>query len=584
MNRSFLKLIPILLACSSLRVMALEGAQTSSDGAFRNLKPQGDVSVNTRTAELKARAEAMEADKLAIQNSLKTVPSDAEMAKLHSALQEVHKAYGWEPNSQLVYGRRSIDPMLKGQETMPKNLLKAFVQLNEDLKARGADLILLPLAPTPHFHAHTLVDGIGPEQEYYPGWRKMVMEMIEADLEVVDSIGAFRQEAENPVLVSWANDFHTGSTGRKLAAEALRERLQRYDFIRELDGNQSKWSSEVKTRTGASLPQRILVVNRAMMSSTEYWQKKEPGLKRYQAKQKGPIPEDSGLVVFKGKKGTSALRPDVPQEVGDALRKLEFQFMNLKFSGDRDALARTELVMIGDSQLHSAVYGSGLPEFIQAELGGSFRWGSKSWSGFSPPEIYREVVPDTAVQPRVVVLAFLPKYFWHSYDRDGSINEAASKYKARPLPPFSGTPAAPILGAAPAAAASGSAQTASDDVPAKLTASIKVLEVSPRPTDDPTELDYDEAIMHVAAEIADGPHKGKEIGLRYWILHGGQWTKALSVKPGTLAKVELTNWDQVIKQDRKLAQHQIFNETDQDFLVPIFWASGGALGPKAVIK
>ena len=86
--------------------------------------------------------------------------------------------------------------------------------------------------------------------------------------------------------------------------------------------------------------------------------------------------------------------------------------------------------MIGDNGLHSAVFGSGLPSFIMNEVGGNFRWGSKSWSGFSPPEIYREVVPDSAVQPRVVVLAFLPKYFWHAYDRDGkTINEEANKYK-----------------------------------------------------------------------------------------------------------------------------------------------------------
>ncbi len=578
------RLLALSLSASTLCVFALEGAKTSSDGVFRTLKPKTDVSPAMRKTELEARARAMAADKAAIQADLKKVPSADKMEELKQALQQVHKAYGWEPKSQLVYGRRSIDPMIKGQDRMPANLLKAFVQLNEDLKARGTDLILLPLAPTPHFHAHTLVDGIGPEDEYYPGWRKMVLEMIEADLEVVDSIGAFRKQAENPVLVSWANDFHTGSTGRKLAAQALRERLQRYDFIRELEGNQSQWTSEVTSRTGASLPQRILVVNGAMMSSTEYWQKKEPGLKRWEAKKKGPVPEDAGLIVFKGKKGSSALRPDAPQEMIAALRKLTFQLVNLKFTGSEEALARTELAMIGDSQLHSAVYGSGLPEFIQAELGGRFRWGSKSWSGFSPPEIYREVVPDSTVQPRVVVLAFLPKYFWHSYDRQGKVNEEANKYKPRPLPPFKGTPAAPIVGGVVAAAAVPEAAGDDAEMPAELNTKVKFLQVSARPTDNPAELDYDEAIMHVSAEILEGPFKGREIGLRYWVLHGGRWTQAVRAKAGLEVPVGLTNWDQVIKQDRSLAQHQIFNDTEQDFLVPVFWATDGALSPDALLK
>ena len=577
-------LFALCLSASTLNLYALEGAKTSSDGVFKTLKPKTQVTPASRKAELEARAKAMAADKVAIQAELKKVPSADKMEALKQELQKVHKAYGWEPKSQLVYGRRSMDPMLKGQDTMPKNLLKAFVQLNKDLKARGTDLILLPLAPTPHFHAHTLVDGIGPEDEYYPGWRKMVLEMLEADLEVVDSIGAFRKEAENPILVSWANDFHTGSTGRKLAAQALRERLQRYDFVRELEGNQSKWTSEVTSKTGASLPQRILVVNRGMMSSTEYWQQKEPGLKRYQAKQKGPIPEDSGLVVFKGKKGSSALRPDAPQDMVAALRKLEFQLVNLKFAGSEEELSRTELVMIGDSQLHSAVYGSGLPAFIEAELGGRFRWGSKSWSGFSPPEIYREVVPDSAVQPRVVVLAFLPKYFWHSYNRDGTINEEANKYKPRPLPPFKGTPAAPMVDGV-AATPSVSAPAGDDaEMPATLKTKVKFLQVSQRLTDNPAELDYDEAIMHVSAEVLEGPYKGREIGLRYWILHGGSWTDALRAKPGLEIEVGMSNWDQVIKKDRSLAQHQIFNDTEQDFLIPVFWATGGALSPAALLK
>jgi len=576
-------ILTLTLGVIPFRLLALEGAQTSSDGVFRTLKPKTEVTPSVRKAELAARAQAMEADKAAIQESLKRVPPEAKMAELKKALRTVHQAYGWEPASELVYGRRSIEPMLKGQDAMPKNLLKALVRLNEDLKARGADLILLPLAPTPHFHAHTLVDGIGPGDEYYPGWRRMVLEMIEADLEVVDSISAFRQEAENPVLVSWANDFHTGSTGRKLAAEALRKRLQRYDFIRDLEGNQAQWTSEVKTRTGASLPQRILVVNGATMSSTQYWQQKEPGLKRYQAKQKGSIPDSSGLIVFKGGKRNSALRPDAPRDMVEKLRNRPFQVVNLKFNGSAEELARTELVMIGDSQLHSAVYGSGLPEFIQAELGGRFRWGSKSWSGFSPPEIYREVVPDSAAQPRVVVLAFLPKYFWHSYHRDGGINEEANRYRPRPLPPFNGTPAAPLVDTVAVSVQPPPAPAEAEELPAELNVKVRFLEVSARPTDNPAELDYDEAIMHVSAEILEGPFKGREIGLRYWVLHGGSWTKAVSAKTGLEVPVRMRNWDEVIKRERGLAQHQIFNDTDQDFLIPIYWATGGALSPETLI-
>ena len=38
---------------------------------------------------------------------------------------------------------------------------------------------------------------------------------------------------------------------------------------------------------------------------------------------------------------------------------------------------RYELVFVGDSQLHTAVSGTSFPAFVNAEVGGTFRWGSK---------------------------------------------------------------------------------------------------------------------------------------------------------------------------------------------------------------
>jgi hypothetical protein len=417
--------------------------------------------------------------------------------------------------------------------------------------------------PTPHFHAHTLVDGIEADDEYFPGWTEMTIEMLENDLEVIDTVDEFRKEADNDVLVSWANDFHTGSMGRQLAAKALAERLQRYDFAKDLAANRKQWSTSIASKTGASFPQRILVVNGAFMSLADWHVKQNPSLKRWQAKK---LPKPEGVQVFGGKK-PSVARDDLAPEAITAMRNRSFKFINLT-GPKEDSLKRTEVALIGDSQLHSAIYGSGLPEFIMAETGGRFRWGSKSWSGFSPPEIYREVVPDSAVPPRVVVLSFLPKYFWHVYDRkSGEIDEKANKYKPRPLPAVS----------APS--------SAGHSTPATISTRVTITKLSEKPTEDPATLDYDEALMHVAAVVKTGPLKGKEIGLRYWILHGGSWTKADQVlKVGNDITIEATEWDQVIASDATLSQHQIFNDTEQDFLVPIYWVTGGTLAPSNIIK
>ena len=78
--------------------------------------------------------------------------------------------------------------------------------------------------------------------------------------------------------------------------------------------------------------------------------------------------------------------------------------------------------------------------------------------------------------------------------------------------------------------------------------------------------------MHVAAKVQDGPLKGQEIGVRYWILKGGEWTKANGkYKKGQKVKVKLVPWMDAIK-DKTLGQHQIFDTTDQDLTTPFYWA------------
>ena len=139
--------------------------------------------------------------------------------------------------------------------------MKKFIQLRDDLAERGVDMIIVPFAPNPHYAGHLLVDGIEADQDYYPGWTKMVIEMLNNDLEVIDTVSEFRKAAGSELQLSWPNDFHTASLGRQIAAKAIAERLQRYDFARELVPNRSKWTSTQKS--SPCIKTRISTVNRA---------------------------------------------------------------------------------------------------------------------------------------------------------------------------------------------------------------------------------------------------------------------------------------------------------------------------------
>ena len=131
-------------------------------------------------------------------------------------------------------------------------------------------------------------------------------------------------EAENDILVLGATTSIPVQPAAKSLA-SLSEAPASYDFARELKPNAGKAKEEVASRTGTLMPQRILVVNKGTMSGAEYWQKKEPGKKRYEYKKMAAerdLPGD--LITFKGKKGSSILRPDAPQELVEKLRNKEF--------------------------------------------------------------------------------------------------------------------------------------------------------------------------------------------------------------------------------------------------------------------
>lgn len=91
--------------------------------------------------------------------------------------------------------------------------------------------------------------------------------------------------------------------------------------------------------------------------------------------------------------------------------------------------------------------------------------------------------------------------------------------------------------------------------------------------------------LQVAAVVQNGCLKGTEIGIRYWILHKGGWTKADGqIKPGQKLQLDLAHWDQVIAKDGKLSQHMIFNDTGQGLQTPVYWVTGGAVAPGEVLR
>ncbi len=535
---------------------ALEGAVTSRSNEWKGVPPVARPSDAVRAGELKARQDIMAKQKSYLQKRLGTAPSEAALNEMHTEMKKIKASFGWSEELKMVWGVRDIDGILQDQGEVPSGLLASLLQLKEDLAARDIDFIFIPYPPTPHYQGHLLSGKIQPNQDYTPGWTRMLLQLIENDIEVIDPIEHFRREAENPYLINWVNDFHTASHGREIAAKLLAERLQRYDFARELSGNRSKWSESMKDSKKSSFPQRNFVVNRGLRSmKTE------------------DIPANQKKWHAKHPRKSMVLAPGAP-DIEGALSNRPYQYKYLKRDNVPNTLRRNDLVLIGDSQLHSAVHGAGLPEFYMREVGGLFRWGSKSWSGFDPPNIYREVVPDNAEQPRVVVLSCLVKYFWAAPD----------KYKPRKLPPIAGMSARNLNGVTPSAvpvASSSNGPAKPLGVLPKVT--IRITGIS-QPK-DPATVDYDEALLHASALIMDGPMKGAEIGVRYWAMKDGALVKHIDkLKVGHTFPVALNAWEKTVESEPGLARHMVYDDIEQDLTIPVYWVTKGPLSPEFLLK
>ena len=237
----------------------LEGAVLSTDRAWPADLRNQSVTPEERAAEKSARAKAITADIARLQKRLNTAPSAAVTATLHKKLQDIIDNKGFVAEQLMVYGIRDIEPILNGQDAFLGTMLDCLIQLNKDLAERDIDMIFMPLAPTPFIYSHDLVDGLEANQDYTPGWTKMLLSLLENDIEIIDPIEEYRAASQDKLVVNWANDFHTGDGGRLIAAKLLADRLQRYGFVRDLAPMKETYTlSEVESPVKMS---RISVVN-----------------------------------------------------------------------------------------------------------------------------------------------------------------------------------------------------------------------------------------------------------------------------------------------------------------------------------
>jgi hypothetical protein len=101
------------------------------------------------------------------------------------------------------------------------------------LKQKNIDLLVVPVPRIPEIYADKIATGAPPNGIIAPQLRKFLLDLSNADVEVVDLLPVFlKARAANPEPLYLVADGHWSDRAQALAAAEIGKRLKRYDFVR----------------------------------------------------------------------------------------------------------------------------------------------------------------------------------------------------------------------------------------------------------------------------------------------------------------------------------------------------------------
>jgi hypothetical protein len=110
------------------------------------------------------------------------------------------------------------------------------------LKARGIDVIFVPVPKMTEIYPEYFTDHCPPDRIIAPRVRQTMLELLEADVEVVDLWYAFQAERDqSDELLYQPADPHWGPRAQAIAARLIAERLKRYEFVVKAQAAKPIW-------------------------------------------------------------------------------------------------------------------------------------------------------------------------------------------------------------------------------------------------------------------------------------------------------------------------------------------------------
>ena len=125
-------------------------------------------------------------------------------------------------------------PDATGKWVSGRPSLGAMIRVSKWLRARGVDLIVVPVPRVAEIYGDTMVTRTPSDRILAPHMRRLVLELSQADVEVVDLLPALLKNRDtDPEALYLYADGHWSDRAQRLAAQELAKRLNRYTFVRK---------------------------------------------------------------------------------------------------------------------------------------------------------------------------------------------------------------------------------------------------------------------------------------------------------------------------------------------------------------
>ena len=116
---------------------------------------------------------------------------------------------------------------------------------NAWLKRNGVDLILVPAPKVVEVYPDRFLKSAPADRIIAPQTRKLIFDLLQADVEVIDLLPIFLAEAHKPgELIHLPTDTHWSNRAQQIAAGEIAKRLARYTLVRQAAAKPARYRTQ----------------------------------------------------------------------------------------------------------------------------------------------------------------------------------------------------------------------------------------------------------------------------------------------------------------------------------------------------